>query len=77
MYNPENVSRVVFSVYHTEIPHSAVGGCQWLEVTRALLGYLAERTPLWGGGQILSLPPPPDSRTGSRSETGEARIESS
>ena len=42
-------------------------------LTRAPLGYSAERTPL-GGGQIL--PPLPNSRTNRRSEAGEAAIES-
>ena len=43
-------------------------------LTRAPLGYSAERTPLRGGGQIL--PPLPNSRTNRRSEAGEAVIES-
>ena len=42
-------------------------------LTRAPLGYSAERAPL-GGGQIL--PPLPNSRTNRRSEAGEAAIES-
>ena len=41
-------------------------------LTRAPLGYSAERAPL--GGQIL--PPLPNSRTNRRSEAGEAAIES-
>ena len=43
-------------------------------LTRAPLGYSAERAPLGGGGQIL--PPLPNSRTNRRSEAGEAAIES-
>ena len=43
-------------------------------LTRAPLGYSAERAPA-GGGQIL-LPPLPNSRTNRRSEAGEAAIES-
>ena len=42
-------------------------------LTRAPLGYSAERAPL-GGGQIL--PPLPNSRTNRRSEAGESAIES-
>ena len=41
-------------------------------LTRAPLGYSAERAPL--GGHIL--PPLPNSRTNRRSEAGEAAIES-
>ena len=44
------------------------------KLTRAPLGYSAERAPLGGGGQIL--PPLPNSRTNRRSEAGEAAIES-
>ena len=57
--------------YHTV--QSAVGN--GYKLTRALQGYLAERAPLVGGGADSA--PLPNSRTGSRSETGEAAIESS
>ena len=43
-------------------------------LTRAPLGYSAERAPL-GGGQILPPPPLPNSRTNRRGEAGEAAIE--
>ena len=50
MHKPENVSRVVFSVttleYHT-VQSAVANG---YKLTRALLGYLAERAPLWGAG---------------------------
>ena len=45
-----------------------------LPLTRAPLGYSAERPRWGGGGQIL--PPLPNSRTNRRSEAGEAAIES-
>ena len=57
--------------YHT-VPSAVANG---YKLTRTLLGYLVERAPL-GGGQILP-PPLPNSRMGSRTETGEAAIESS
>ena len=43
-------------------------------LTRAPLGYSAERAPLGGGGRFC--PPLPNSRTNRRSEAGEAAIES-
>ena len=42
-------------------------------LTRAPLGYSAERAPLGGGA--YSAPPLPNSRTNRRSEAGEAAIE--
>ena len=45
-----------------------------LVLTRAPLGYSAERAPL-GGGQIL--PPLPNSRTDGRRKTGKTASESS
>ena len=44
-------------------------------LTRAPLGYSAERAPLGGGGRFCP-PPLPNSRTNRRSEAGEAAIES-
>ena len=44
-------------------------------LTRAPLGYSAERAPLGGGGGRFC-PPLPNSRTNRRSEAGEAAIES-
>ena len=44
-------------------------------LTRAPLGYSAERAPLGGGA--YSAPPLPNSRTNRRSEAGEAAIERS
>ena len=44
-------------------------------LTRAPLGYSAERAPLVGGGQILP-PSLPKSQTDGGSEEGEAAIES-
>ena len=44
------------------------------ELTRAPLGYSAERAPLGGGGADSA--PLPNSRTNRRSEAGEAAIES-
>ena len=43
-------------------------------LTRAPLGYSAERAPLGGGAD--SAPPLPNSRTNRRSEAGETAIES-
>ena len=43
-------------------------------LTRAPLGYSAERAPL--GGRFCPPPPLPNSRTNRRSEAGEAAIES-
>ena len=45
-----------------------------LKLTRAPLGYSAERAPLGGGGADSA--PLPNSRTNRRSEAGEAAIES-
>ena len=51
-------------------------GIMSFNLTRAPLGYSAERAPLGAGGQILP-PPLPNSRTNRRSEAGEGAIESS